>query len=139
MPKMTFIERDGTRREVDAPLGLSVLEIAHQHGVDIEGACEGSLACSTCHVIVDPAWFRKLAEPTEDEEDMLDLAFGLTETSRLGCQIVITEALDGLVVKLPAGTRNMLSELARCASSSRCPAAWTAASWPGCCTRPATR
>ncbi len=109
MPKMTFIERDGTRREVDAPLGLSVLEIAHKHGVDIEGACEGSLACSTCHVIVDPAWFRKLAEPTEDEEDMLDLAFGLTETSRLGCQIVMTEALDGLVVKLPAGTRNMLN------------------------------
>ena len=63
MPKMTFIERDGTRREVDAPLGLSVLEIAHKHDVDIEGACEGSLACSTCHVIVDAAWFRKLAKP----------------------------------------------------------------------------
>jgi 2Fe-2S ferredoxin len=110
MPKMTFIERDGTRREVEAPLGLSVLEIAHKHDVDIEGACEGSLACSTCHVIVDPAWIRKLAEPTEDEEDMLDLAFGLTETSRLGCQIVITETLDGLVVKLPAGTRNLLNE-----------------------------
>ncbi len=110
MPKMTFIERDGTRREVDAPLGLSVLEIAHQHGVDIEGACEGSLACSTCHVIVDNAWFGKLADPTEDEEDMLDLAFGLTKTSRLGCQIVMTEALDGLVVTLPAGTRNMMSD-----------------------------
>ena len=110
MPKMTFIERGGIGREVDAPLGMSVLEIAHQHGVDIEGACEGSLACSTCHVIVDPAWFRKLEEPTEDEEDMLDLAFGLTETSRLGCQIVMTEALDGLVVKLPAGTRNLLNE-----------------------------
>ena len=109
MPKMTFIERDGTRREVDAPLGLSVLEIAHMHGVDIEGACEGSLACSTCHVIVDASWFGKLAKPTEDEEDMLDLAFGLAETSRLGCQVVITEALDGLVVKLPAGTRNMMS------------------------------
>ena len=110
MPKMTFIERDGTRREVDAPLGLSVLEIAHQHGVDIEGACEGSLACSTCHVIVDNVWFGKLAEPTEDEEDMLDLAFGLTRTSRLGCQIVMTEALDGLVVTLPAGTRNMMGD-----------------------------
>jgi ferredoxin, 2Fe-2S len=108
MPKMTFIERDGTRREVDAPLGLSVLEIAHKHDIDIEGACEGSLACSTCHVIVDPAWFSKLAAPTEDEEDMLDLAFGLTETSRLGCQIVMTPELDGLVVKLPAGTRNMM-------------------------------
>jgi 2Fe-2S ferredoxin len=104
---MIFIERNGNRREVEAPLGLSVLEIAHKHGVDIEGACEGSLACSTCHVIVDPGWFRKLARPTEDEEDMLDLAFGLEKTSRLGCQIVMTNELDGLVVRLPAGTRNM--------------------------------
>lgn len=106
MPKMVFIERDGTRREVDAPLGLSVLEIAHRHDIDVEGACEGSLACSTCHVIVDKAWSGKLTDPTEDEEDMLDLAFGLEETSRLGCQIVMTEELDGLVVKLPAATRN---------------------------------
>ena len=105
MPKMTFIERDGTRREVEAALGLSVLEVAHRHGVDIEGACEGSLACSTCHVVVDPAWFPKLVEPTEDEEDMLDLAFDLQETSRLGCQIIITEVLDGLVVKLPASSK----------------------------------
>lgn len=106
MPKMVFVERDGTQREVDAPNGLSVLEIAHKHGIDIEGACEGSLACSTCHVIVDPAWFGKLVKPTEDEEDMLDLAFDLQETSRLGCQLIMTDALDGLVVKLPAGTRN---------------------------------
>lgn len=106
MPKMTFVERDGTRREVDAPLGLSVLEVAHKHGIDLEGACEGSLACSTCHVVVDPDWIEKLNTPSEDEEDMLDLAFGLEETSRLGCQIVIDESLDGLVVKLPAGTRN---------------------------------
>ena len=109
MPKMTFIERDGKRREVDAPLGLSVLEIAHKHGVDIEGACEGSLACSTCHVIVDPEWHELLKEATEDEEDMLDLAFGLTQTSRLGCQIIMTEELDGLTVKLPQATRNMMS------------------------------
>jgi 2Fe-2S ferredoxin len=106
MPKITFIERNGAPREVEAPLGLSVLEVAHKHGVDIEGACEGSLACSTCHVIVDPAWFAKLGKPSEDEEDMLDLAFGLEKTSRLGCQIVITEALDGLTVKLPSSTRN---------------------------------
>jgi 2Fe-2S ferredoxin len=91
---------------VDAALGLSVLEVAHRHGVDIEGACEGSLACSTCHVVVDSAWFGRLAKPTEDEEDMLDLAFDLQETSRLGCQIIMTDALDGLVVKLPAGSRN---------------------------------
>jgi 2Fe-2S ferredoxin len=108
MPKMTFIDREGGRREVDAPLGLSVLEIAHRHDIDIEGACEGSLACSTCHVIVDAGWFKKLANPTEDEEDMLDLAFGLEKTSRLGCQIVMTEALDGLEVRLPAGSRNMM-------------------------------
>ncbi len=108
MPKMTFILRDGTRKEVDAPLGLSVLEIAHRNHVDIEGACEGSLACSTCHVIVDPAWFDKLDEIKEDEEDMLDLAFGLTHTSRLGCQIKMTEELDGLTVSLPAATRNMM-------------------------------
>ena len=107
MPKMIFVEKNGTEREVDAPLGLSVLEIAHKHGVDIEGACEGSLACSTCHVIVDPAWSKKLARATEDEEDMLDLAFGLTATSRLGCQIVMTEKLDGLKVRLPSATRNM--------------------------------
>ncbi len=107
MPTMTFIEPNGTRRDVDAPNGLSVLEIAHKHDIDVEGACEGSLACSTCHVIVDPAWFGKLAKPTEDEEDMLDLAFGLEKTSRLGCQIVMTDALDGLVVRLPSAVRNM--------------------------------
>jgi 2Fe-2S ferredoxin len=106
---MTFIDRDGSRREVDAPLGLSVLEIAHRNDIDIEGACEGSLACSTCHVIVDPDWFDLLKDATEDEEDMLDLAFGLTQTSRLGCQIIMSDELDGLTVKLPAATRNLLN------------------------------
>ncbi len=109
MPKMVFIERDGRRREVEAPIGLSVLEIAHKHGVDIEGACEGSLACSTCHVIIDPEWYDLLKEASEDEEDMLDLAFGLTKTSRLGCQIIMTEELDGLTVTLPQATRNMMN------------------------------
>ncbi len=108
MPKLTFIERNGARREVDAPLGASVLEVARRYDIDIEGACEGSLACSTCHVIVDPDWYDLLTEATEDEEDMLDLAFNLTKTSRLGCQIIITEELDGLTVRLPAATRNLL-------------------------------
>ena len=108
MPKMTFIDRDGSRREVDAPVGLSLLEIARRNDIDIEGACEGSLACSTCHVIVDPEWHDVLKDASEDEEDMLDLAFGLTATSRLGCQIIITEELDGLTVRLPSSTRNML-------------------------------
>lgn len=104
---MTFVEPNGSRHEVDAPVGLSVLEIAHSNNIDLEGACEGSLACSTCHVIVDSEDFERLAEPTEDEEDMLDLAFGLTRTSRLGCQIIMSNELDGLVVTLPAETRNM--------------------------------
>jgi 2Fe-2S ferredoxin len=108
MPKMVFVERDGTHREVDAPLGLSVLEVAHRHDIDIEGACEGSLACSTCHVIIDPEWYDLLKEASEDEEDMLDLAFNLSKTSRLGCQVIITEELDGLKVRLPASTRNLL-------------------------------
>jgi 2Fe-2S ferredoxin len=108
MPKMIFIEGDGTRREVDAPLGASVLQVARRYDIDIEGACEGSLACSTCHVIVDPEWYDLLKEASEDEDDMLDLAFNLTQTSRLGCQIIITEELDGLTVRLPAATRNLL-------------------------------
>ena len=106
---MIFIDRDGTPHEVDAPIGMSVMEIAHRHKIDIEGACEGSLACSTCHVIVDPQWYGRLPDASEDEEDMLDLAFGLTQTSRLGCQIVMTEELDGLTVRLPAATRNLLN------------------------------
>ena len=108
MPKITFITPKGEKVQVDAPVGLSVLEIAHQNNIDLEGACEGSLACSTCHVIVDPEWYDALPEAQEEEEDMLDLAFGLTRTSRLGCQIIITEELDGLTVTLPAATRNMM-------------------------------
>lgn len=110
MPKMTFVDPDGTRHEVEAPEGLSVLEIAHRNDIDLEGACEGSLACSTCHVIVDPEWYAALEEPTEDEEDMLDLAFGLAKTSRLGCQIIMTDKLDGLTVRLPEGSRNALGD-----------------------------
>ncbi|MBN36653.1 MAG: 2Fe-2S ferredoxin [Rhodospirillaceae bacterium] len=108
MPKVTFIVRDGSRVDINAPEGLSLLEIARQNDIDIEGACEGSLACSTCHVIVDGDDFERLEEPTEDEEDMLDLAFGLTRTSRLGCQIILTEELDGMTVTLPQETHNML-------------------------------
>ncbi|MEQ8641304.1 MAG: ferredoxin family 2Fe-2S iron-sulfur cluster binding protein [Alphaproteobacteria bacterium] len=108
MPKLTFIDPDGTRHHVDAPVGLSVMEIAHRHGINIEGACEGSLSCSTCHVIVAPEDYERLAEASEDEEDMLDLAFGLTATSRLGCQIIMTEELDGLTVRLPDEVNNLL-------------------------------
>lgn len=108
MPKMIFVQTDGSELVVDAPIGLSVLEIAHKNNIDLEGACEGSLACSTCHIIIDPDDYDKLSEASEDEEDMLDLAFGLTHTSRLGCQIIMSEELDGLKVRLPSATRNMM-------------------------------
>lgn len=108
MPKVTFITPDEKRIEIDAPEGLSILEVAHQNNVDLEGACEGSLACSTCHVIVEQEWYDVLPDASEDEEDMLDLAFGLTRTSRLGCQIILTPELDGITVRLPSATRNMM-------------------------------
>ncbi len=110
MAKMTFIHPRGGRLEVDAALGLSILEVAREHDINIEGACEGSLACATCHVIVAVEHFENLPDISEDEEDMLDLAFDLTRTSRLGCQIRITEDLDGLTVTLPADTPSLLSD-----------------------------
>jgi len=108
VPKVTFVYTDGHEQTIDAPSGISIMEVAHKFSVPIEGACEGSLACSTCHVIVDKEWFDKLEAATEDEEDMLDLAFGLTHTSRLSCQIMMSDALDGIRVTLPAATRNMM-------------------------------
>ena len=108
MPKVVFIERNGNRKEVTATAGTSILQIARANGIDMEGACEGALACSTCHVIVASDWAAKLPKASEAEEDMLDLTYGVTRASRLGCQIVVTEALDGLVVSLPATTRNMM-------------------------------
>lgn len=109
MPKMTFVKKSGERVEVDAPVGLSVMEIALKNNIrEIEGACGGSLACATCHVYVHPDWWAKCLPPDgargEDEEDMLDLAFDLRKSSRLSCQIVMREDLDGLVVALP-GTK----------------------------------
>mgnify|MGYP001426924198 FL=1 len=110
MTKIIFIQPDGKEKIVDAENGLSLLEVAHNNDIDLEGACEGSLACSTCHVILEKNFFENLPEPSEEEEDMLDLAFGLTHTSRLGCQIIIDEKLDGMKVKVPTGTRNMSVE-----------------------------
>jgi len=108
VPRVTFILRDGARRDIDAPAGETLLRIAWDNDIDIEGACGGVMACSTCHVIVDPRDIGRLPPPGEEEADMLDLAWGLTPTSRLGCQIVLTDALDGLVVTLAPETRNLL-------------------------------
>ncbi len=107
MAKVIFVTSENEELEVDALIGLSILEIAHQNNIDLEGACEGSLACATCHVIVEEKYFNMLEPSTEPEEDMLDLAFGLTHTSRLGCQIIMSEELDGIRLKLPSATRNI--------------------------------
>jgi len=103
-----FIEPNGTEREVEAPLGKSLLDIAQTNNIQIEGACEGSLACSTCHVIVNEDWFDRIKPIKEEESDMLDLAYGLTRYSRLCCQILMSEDLDGLVVSLPLETHNLM-------------------------------
>ncbi|BBG98754.1 MITOCHONDRIAL FERREDOXIN 2 [Prunus dulcis] len=123
---------------IKVPIGMSMLEAAHEHDIELEGACEGSCACSTCHVIVrlvsgesclenfrlpflqlkfsskltprthgqDMEYYNKLEDPTDEENDMLDLAFGLTETSRLGCQMTAKPELDGICLELPSATRN---------------------------------
>ncbi|KAF4628833.1 hypothetical protein G7Y89_g9318 [Cudoniella acicularis] len=105
---VTFIDKEGDEHKIAVNKGDNLLTIAQAHDIEMEGACEGSCACSTCHVVVeDEEMFDKIPEATDDENDMLDLAFGLTETSRLGCQIVMTPELDGLRVKLPSATRNM--------------------------------
>lgn len=105
---MTFIDKDGQDYKFAVSEGDNLLDIAQANDLEMEGACGGSCACSTCHVIVtDDGYYDKIPEPEDDENDMLDLAFGLTETSRLGCQVVMKKELDGLVVRLPSMTRNL--------------------------------
>jgi 2Fe-2S ferredoxin len=109
MVKVVFIERNGTRRELSAPADTTLLRVAQSAGLDMEGACEGSMACSTCHVLVDPDWVARLPAPSTAEEDMLDLTYGVARNSRLACQITLSPELDGLIVTLPAATCNMMS------------------------------
>ncbi|KAL5332742.1 2Fe-2S ferredoxin-type domain-containing protein [Aspergillus crustosus] len=105
---VSFIDKDGVKIDLQVSEGDNLLDIAQANDLEMEGACGGSCACSTCHVIVeDGEMFDKMEEPSDDENDMLDLAFGLTETSRLGCQVVMSKGLDGLVVRLPSMTRNL--------------------------------
>ncbi|XP_051985856.1 ferredoxin-2, mitochondrial [Xyrauchen texanus] len=103
---VVYIDRSGQRIPVKAKVGDNVLYLAHKHGIDLEGACEASLACSTCHVYVKGEYYDKLPEPEEREDDMLDMAPMLQENSRLGCQIILTPEMDGIEVTLPKVTRN---------------------------------
>lgn len=109
MPLVTFISPNGKQEwKIDAPVDQSLMEIARANGIDMEGACEGIMACSTCHVLVEPEFISLLPAPHEDELDMLDLTAGLKRNSRLGCQIRMTEKLSGLRVHLPPESHNML-------------------------------
>lgn len=108
MTKVVFLSADGeTRSEVNAAAGQRLLEVAQADGQPLEGTCEGQMACSTCHVIIDPADFAKLPRASEMEEDLLDLASHVTRYSRLACQISLTDAIDSLTVRMPAAARNM--------------------------------
>lgn len=105
--KITFIDKDGDAHVIEVADGDNLLDIAIANDIEMEGACGGSCACSTCHVIVQSDHYDVMDEPDDDENDMLDQAFGLTETSRLGCQVKMSKELDGLVVRLPLMTKNL--------------------------------
>ncbi|GLT91345.1 hypothetical protein SLE2022_092360 [Rubroshorea leprosula] len=104
---VTFVDKEGEEKHIKVPIGMSMLEAAHENDIELEGVCEGSLVCSTCHVgVMDMEYYNKLEDPTDEENDMLDLAFGLTETSRLGCQVIAKPELDGIRLAIPPATRN---------------------------------
>ncbi|KYF39888.1 putative adrenodoxin-type ferredoxin [Toxoplasma gondii ARI] len=103
---ISFVLPDNTEKTVEAKVGDTILEVAHANNIELEGACEGACSCSTCHVILEPEVYDELPEPSEQEEDMLDLAACLTPTSRLGCQIHVTPDLNNAKIRLPQITRN---------------------------------
>jgi ferredoxin-2, mitochondrial len=108
MIRVRFVSADGgTVKEAEGEEGDRLLEVAQAAGQPLEGTCEGQMACSTCHVIVDADWFAKLPKARDEEEDMLDLAAGACRTSRLACQILLEPGLEGLTVRIPPESRNM--------------------------------
>ncbi len=107
MVRVSFITAEGGRIPAQGEAGARLLEVAQAAGMPLEGTCEGQMACSTCHVIVAPEWFDLLPPASADEEDMLDLAADVARTSRLSCQIALTEALDGIEVRIPGEARDM--------------------------------
>ncbi|BFF98065.1 adrenodoxin-like protein 1 mitochondrial [Drosophila madeirensis] len=103
---ITYVDKDGKRTKVQGKVGDNVLYLAHRHGIEMEGACEASLACTTCHVYVDHNFLEKLKDAEEKEDDLLDMAPFLRENSRLGCQILLDKSMDGIELELPKATRN---------------------------------
>lgn len=108
MIRVRFVSADGASTvAAEGQAGMTLLDLAQAHDQPLEGTCEGQMACSTCHVIVEASDFPRLPRASEDEEDMLDLAAGVTRTSRLACQIILDDSLDGLAVQIPGESRNM--------------------------------
>ena len=107
MVKVTFITEQGEKVAAQGAVGDRLLAVAQAAGMPLEGTCEGQMACSTCHVVIAREWFDKLIPASEDEEDMLDLAAGVTRTSRLSCQIELSEELDGIEVRIPGESHDM--------------------------------
>lgn len=107
MVRVNFVTPAGRTVAAEAEAGACLLDVAQGAGMELEGTCEGQMACSTCHVIVDPKWFARLPPASEDEEDMLDLAAGVTATSRLSCQITLDQALDGMELRIPGESYDM--------------------------------
>ena len=101
MPNITFIDQDDNKHIIDADNGFSIMEVARDNDLGILGSCGGSISCCTCHVIIDPYWYDIVGKPNADEEDVLETASGLQTTSRLGCQIEISDELEGLIVTIP--------------------------------------
>ena len=108
MVTLNFIIAGGNCHTVEAKDGMTLLDVAWENNLEIEGACGGVMACSTCHLIIDSNWSEKLPEATDEESEMLDLTWGRKKNSRLGCQIKVTNDLNGLIVSLPANTNNLL-------------------------------
>ena len=104
MTNINFKLRNGELKKIDAEDGLTLMEVARDNDLGIEGTCGGSISCCTCHIVIDKKWFEITGPPNPDEEDMLDLAVDLQPTSRLGCQIEMSELLDGLIVTIPENT-----------------------------------
>ena len=102
MPKITYIDTDGTSRTIDGEIGSTVMETAIKQEIPgIEAECGGACACATCHVYVDQAWLAIVGEPSPMEEDMLDFGYDVRSNSRLSCQIKVTAEIDGLIVRTP--------------------------------------
>ena len=107
MIRVRFLTAYGQEIEAMADAGQTLLDVGQAAGLPLEGTCEGQMACSTCHVILEASWFDRLPRASEDEEDMIDLAAGATRHSRLSCQIILADDMDGLAVRLPVESHNI--------------------------------